>query len=186
MKRNQLRITEFLLIICMILGTIFPVCAESENAAPEISAASGILMEVETGKILYEKDSNTRRSPASVTKVMTLLLIFEQLESGKLSLDDIVTTSAHAKSMGGSQVFLEEGEQQNVETMIKCIVIASGNDASVAMAEHIAGSEQSFVDRMNQRALELGMKNTHFVDCCGLTDSDAHYTTASDIALMSR
>ena len=106
-------------------------------------------MEVETGKILYEKDSNTRRSPASVTKVMTLLLIFEQLESGKLSLDDIVTTSAHAKSMGGSQVFLEEGEQQNVETMIKCIVIASGNDASVAMAEHIAGSEQSFVDRMN-------------------------------------
>ena len=152
----------------------------------EISAASGILMEVETGKILYEKDSNTRRSPASVTKVMTLLLIFEQLESGKLSLDDIVTTSAHAKSMGGSQVFLEEGEQQNVETMIKCIVIASGNDASVAMAEHIAGSEQSFVDRMNQRALELGMKNTHFVDCCGLTDSDAHYTTAYDIALMSR
>ena len=186
MKRKQLRITGFLLTICMILGTIFPVLAEAENTSLEISAASGILMEVETGKILYEKDSNTRRSPASVTKVMTLLLIFEQLESGKLSLDDIVTTSAHAKSMGGSQVFLEEGEQQNVETMIKCIVIASGNDASVAMAEHIAGSEQSFVDRMNQRALELGMKNTHFVDCCGLTDSDAHYTTAYDIALMSR
>ena len=186
MKRKQLRITGFLLTICMILGTIFPVLAEAENTSLEISAASGILMEVETGKILYEKDSNTKRSPASVTKVMTLLLIFEQLESGKLSLDDIVTTSAHAKSMGGSQVFLEEGEQQNVETMIKCIVIASGNDASVAMAEHIAGSEQSFVDRMNQRALELGMKNTHFVDCCGLTDSDAHYTTAYDIALMSR
>ena len=186
MKRKQLRITGILLTICMILGTIFPVLAETENTSLEISAASGILMEVETGKILYEKDSNTRRSPASVTKVMTLLLIFEQLESGKLSLDDIVTTSAHAKSMGGSQVFLEEGEQQNVETMIKCIVIASGNDASVAMAEHIAGSEQSFVDRMNQRALELGMKNTHFVDCCGLTDSDAHYTTAYDIALMSR
>ena len=186
MKRKQLRITGILLTICMILGTIFPVLAETENTSLEISAASGILMEVETGKILYEKDSNTRRSPASVTKVMTLLLIFEQLESGKLSLDDIVTTSAHAKSMGGSQVFLEEGEQQNVETMIKCIVIASGNDASVAMAEHIAGSEQSFVDRMNQRALELGMKNTHFADCCGLTDSDAHYTTAYDIALMSR
>ena len=186
MKKRHLRITGLFLIICMILSTIFPVRAETESISPEILAASGILMEVETGKILYEKDSNTRRSPASVTKVMTLLLIFEQLDSGKLSLNDTVTTSAHAKSMGGSQVFLEEGEQQSVETMIKCIVIASGNDASVAMAEHIAGSEQSFVNRMNQRAEELGMKNTHFVDCCGLTDSDEHYTSAYDIALMSR
>ena len=186
MKKRHLRITGLFLIICMILSTIFPVRAETESISPEILAASGILMEVETGKILYEKDSNTRRCPASVTKVMTLLLIFEQLDSGKLSLNDTVTTSAHAKSMGGSQVFLEEGEQQSVETMIKCIVIASGNDASVAMAEHIAGSEQSFVNRMNQRAEELGMKNTHFVDCCGLTDSDEHYTSAYDIALMSR
>ena len=186
MKKRHLRITGLFLIICMILSTIFPVRAETESISPEILAASGILMEVETGKILCEKDSNTRRSPASVTKVMTLLLIFEQLDSGKLSLNDTVTTSAHAKSMGGSQVFLEEGEQQSVETMIKCIVVASGNDASVAMAEHIAGSEQSFVNRMNQRAEELGMKNTHFVDCCGLTDSDEHYTSAYDIALMSR
>ena len=112
MKKRHLRITGLFLIICMILSTIFPVRAETESISPEILAASGILMEVETGKILYEKDSNTRRCPASVTKVMTLLLIFEQLDSGKLSLNDTVTTSAHAKSMGGSQVFLEEGEQQ--------------------------------------------------------------------------
>ena len=186
MKKRQLRITAFLVLICMVLITVSPVYAETERTPLEISAASGLLMEVETGTILYEKDSNTRRSPASVTKVMTLLLIFEQLDAGNLKLDDTVTTSAHAKSMGGSQVFLEEGEQQSVETMIKCIVIASGNDASVAMAEHIAGSEQSFVEQMNRRASELGMKNTHFVDCCGLTDSDDHYTTAYDIALMSR
>ena len=117
---------------------------------------------------------------------MTLLLIFEEIEKGNLKLDDTVITSAHAKSMGGSQVFLEEGETQTVETMIKCIVIASGNDASVAMAEHIAGSEPEFVNAMNKKAQALGMKNTHFVDCCGLTDSDDHYTTAYDIALMSR
>ena len=159
---------------------------ENSTSGPELSAPSAVLMETETGQFVYAKDKDTRRSPASVTKIMTLILIFDHLHAGDISLTDPVTTSAHAKSMGGSQVFLEEGEQQNVETMIKCIVIASGNDASVAMAEHIAGSEQSFVDRMNQRALELGMKNTHFVDCCGLTDSDAHYTTAYDIVLMSR
>ena len=143
-------------------------------------------MEPETKTILYEKDKDTRRSPASVTKVMTLLLIFDHLKDGSLKLTDTVTTSAHAKSMGGSQVFLEEGETQDVETMIKCIVVASGNDASVAMAEHIAGSEEAFVKEMNVRAEGLGMENTHFVDCCGLTDSDEHYTTAYDIALMSR
>ena len=117
---------------------------------------------------------------------MTLLLIFDHLKDGSLKLTDTVMTSAHAKSMGGSQVFLEEGETQDVETMIKCIVVASGNDASVAMAEHIAGSEEAFVKEMNARAEGLGMENTHFVDCCGLTDSDEHYTTAYDIALMSR
>lgn len=126
------------------------------------------------------------RSPASITKIMTLILIFDALEKGSLKMDDTVITSAYAKSMGGSQVFLEEGETQTVETMIKCIVVASGNDASVAMAEHICGSEQEFVRHMNERAAGLGMKNTNFEDCCGLTDSANHYTTAEDIAIMSR
>lgn len=113
-------------------------------------------MEASTGTVIYEKDSDTRRSPASITKIMTLILIFDALENGTLKMDDLVTTSAYAKSMGGSQVFLEEGETQDVETMIKCIVIASGNDASVAMAEHIGGSEQEFVKRMNERQQGLG------------------------------
>ena len=162
---------------------------EQEPAATDdtlVQAPSALLMEAGTGTVIYEKDPDTRRSPASITKIMTLILIFDALENGTLKMDDIVTTSAYAKSMGGSQVFLEEGETQDVETMIKCIVIASGNDASVAMAEHIGGSEQEFVRQMNERAAGLGMKNTHFVDCCGLTDSTDHYTTARDIALMSR
>lgn len=159
---------------------------QQTESADLIQAPSGVLMEAQTGTVIYQKDSDTRRSPASITKIMTLILIFDTLEKGNLKLDDIVTTSAYAKSMGGSQVFLEEGETQTVETLIKCIVIASGNDASVAMAEHICGSEQEFVRHMNERATELGMKNTHFEDCCGLTDSSNHYTTARDIAIMSR
>ena len=151
-----------------------------------VQAPSALLMEADTGTVIYEKEADTRRSPASITKIMTLILIFDALENGTLKLTDTVTTSAYAKSMGGSQVFLEEGETQNVETMIKCIVIASGNDASVAMAEHIGGSEAEFVRRMNERAAGLGMENTHFTDCCGLTDSQEHYTTARDIAIMSR
>lgn len=153
---------------------------------PEISAPSAVLMEASTGQIIYEKNGEEQRSPASITKIMTLILIFDAIDSGKISLSDQVVTSAYAKSMGGSQVFLEEGEVQTVETLIKCIVIASGNDASVAMAEYIAGSEEEFVRQMNERAAGLGMENTHFVDCCGLTDSTDHYTTARDIALMSR
>ena len=160
--------------------------ADKGQEAVLIDAPSGILMEAETGAVLFEKDADTRRSPASITKIMTLILIFDALEAGKLTMEEQVTTSAHAKSMGGSQVYLEEGETQDVETMIKCIVIASGNDASVAMAEHISGSEQEFVRRMNERAGELGMENTNFEDCCGLTDSPNHYTTARDIAVMSR
>jgi len=151
-----------------------------------ITAPHGVLMEASTGKIIYEKDMDTRVKPASITKIMTLLLIFDELEKGNLHMEDQVVTSAYAKSMGGSQVFLEEGEKQSVETMIKCIVIASGNDASVAMAEHIAGSESEFVKRMNERAAGLGMENTHFEDCCGLTESDNHYTSAHDVAKMSR
>lgn len=159
---------------------------QQTESADLIQAPSGVLMEAQTGTVIYQKDLDTRRSPASITKIMTLILIFDALEKGNLKLDDIVTTSAYAKSMGGSQVFLEEGETQTVETLIKCIVIASGNDASVAMAEHICGSEQEFVRHMNERATELGMKNTHFEDCCGLTDSSNHYATARDIAIMSR
>ena len=159
---------------------------QQTESADLIQAPSGVLMEAQTGTGIYQKESDTRRSPASITKSMTLILSFDALEKGNLKLDDIVTTSAYAKSMGGSQVFLEEGETQTVETLIKCIVIASGNDASVAMAEHICGSEQEFVRHMNERATELGMKNTHFEDCCGLTDSSNHYTTARDIAIMSR
>jgi D-alanyl-D-alanine carboxypeptidase (penicillin-binding protein 5/6) len=151
-----------------------------------ISSPHGILMEASTGEIIYQKGEDERVSPASITKIMTLLLTFEELEKGNIALDDLVTTSAYAKSMGGSQVFLEEGEQQTVETLIKCIVIASGNDASVAMAEYIGGSEGEFVNRMNRKAQQLGMENTHFEDCCGLTESSNHYTTARDVAIMSR
>ena len=117
---------------------------------------------------------------------MTLILIFDALENGTITLEEEITTSNYAKSMGGSQVFLEEGEKQTVDTMMKCIVVASANDASVAMAERIAGSEAEFVNRMNERAAGLGMTNTHFEDCCGLTDSDNHYSSARDVAIMSR
>ena len=151
-----------------------------------LQSKSVLLMEASTGTIIYENNSEEQLSPASITKIMTLILIFDAIESGRIKMDDMVTTSSYAKSMGGSQVFLEEGEQQTVETMIKCIVVASGNDAAVAMAEHIAGSEAEFVNQMNERAKGLGMNGTHFIDCCGLTDSDEHYTTAKDVAIMSR
>lgn len=155
-------------------------------AGPEVSAPSAVLMEASTGTVIYEKDADERRSPASITKIMTLLLVFEALERGEIALTDEVVTSDYAQSMGGSQVFLEAGEVQTVETLIKCIAIASGNDASVAMAEYISGSESSFVENMNAKAEELGLLGTHFVDCCGLSDSDQHYTTARDVAVMSR
>ena len=155
-------------------------------AAPEIDAPSYILMEASTGKVICEQNADERRSPASITKIMTLLLIFDYLNTGRVTLQSEVTTSAYAKSMGGSQVFLEEGEVQTLETMIKCIAVASGNDASVAVAEFLAGSEAEFVKLMNLRAEELGMENTHFEDCCGLTDSDGHYSSARDVAIMSR
>lgn len=156
------------------------------QAAPEVSAPSYILMETSTGQIICEQEADVRRSPASITKIMTLLLIFDHLDTGRIKLEDEVITSAHAKSMGGSQVFLEEGEVQTLDTMIKCIAVASGNDACVAAAEYIAGSEEEFVKLMNQKAEELRMDNTHFEDCCGLSDSDEHYTTARDVAIMSR
>ena len=180
---------RFLCVWLLVFSIFLPCGTAAAEDTAELSGVvspSYVLMEPETGTLICGKEKDTRRSPASVTKIMTLLLIFDSLEKGSLSLEDTVTTSVYAKSMGGSQVYLEEGEIQSVETLIKCIVIASGNDASVAMAEHIAGSEQEFVKMMNDRAAGLGMKNTHFEDCCGLTDSDGHYTTAYDIALMSR
>lgn len=151
-----------------------------------LASPSAILMEASTGTILFEKNPDEIRSPASITKIMTLLLTFEALEKGRIKLEDEVCTSAYAKSMGGSQVFLEEGEIQTVETLIKCITVASGNDASVAIAEYIAGSEEEFVNQMNQKAEQLGLKNTHFLDCCGLSSNKEHHTTARDVALMSR
>ena len=158
---------------------------EQQTSGPEITSPSAILMEAAGGNVIWEKDADTRRAPASVTKVMTLLLIFDALEEGKIALEDDVQTSEYAASMGGSQVFLEPGETQTVDTLIKCIAVASANDACVAMAEYIGGSEEAFVEQMNQRAEGLGMVNTHFVNCNGL-DTDGHETTARDIALMSR
>ncbi len=151
-----------------------------------ISAPSVILVEASTGQIVYEVNATERRCPASITKIMTLLLAFEHIKGGKIKLEDQVITSKYASSMGGSQVFLAEGETQTLDTMLKCIAVASGNDASVAVAEHIAGSEEAFVGLMNEKAAELGMVDTHFEDCCGLTNSDNHYTSAKDVAIMSR
>ena len=170
----------------LVTQTVFLNMTILVNAAPEVNTPSYIVMEASTGQVICEQDADTRRSPASITKIMTLLIIFEHLKSGRIRLDDQVTTSAYAKSMGGSQVFLEEGETQTLETMIKCIAVASGNDASVAVAEYIAGSEGEFVKLMNEKAESLGMQNTHFEDCCGLTDSDGHYSSAKDVAIMSR
>ena len=164
--------------------------ADAESAPAEtdtlgISAPSAILMEASTGTVVLEKNAHEKLPPASVTKIMTLLLIFDAIAQGKIHLEDTVTTSEYAASMGGSQVFLEAGETQSVDTLIKCISVASGNDASVAMAEYVAGTESLFVEMMNERAQELGMNDTHFVNCCGL-DTEGHVTSAYDIALMSR
>ena len=183
LKKEKKRTAVFTAILCLCMTMLQPVKA---YAAPEVSAPSYVVMEASTGQVICEQDAETRRSPASITKIMTLLVIFDHLEKGRISLEDKVTTSAYAKSMGGSQVFLEEGESQTLDTMIKCITVASGNDASVAVAEYIAGSESEFVKLMNEKAESLGMQNTHFEDCCGLTDSDNHYTSAKDVAIMSR
>ena len=188
MKQYRIRICAWIIALIILIGNPMSVLAENTTApsGPEIGAPSALLMEASTGTVIYEKNADEPQNPASVTKIMTLILIFDALQSGKIKLSDEVVTSAYAKSMGGSQVFLEEGEIQTVETLIKCIVIASGNDASVAMAEYIGGDEGTFVRMMNERAAGLGMEHTTFVDCCGLTEDPAHVTTARDIALMSR
>ena len=150
-----------------------------------LSCASCVLMEKETGAFLLEENSHEKLEPASVTKIMTLLLVMEAVDSGQLSLEDLVTVSAYAAGMGGSQVYLKEGEQMPVSEMIKCVTVVSGNDCAVALAEHLAGSEGAFVTRMNQRAQELGMADTAFLNCTGLP-AQGHVTSAHDIALMSR
>ena len=174
------RVLPILLAIMLLLST-----AHAAPAGLQLNAGSAILMEKETGSVLYESNAHEKLEPASVTKVMTLLLIMEALDSGRITKDDMVTVSAYAASMGGSQVFLEEGEQMSVHEMLKCVAVSSANDAAVAMAEHLAGSESAFVEKMNARAGELGMTDTHFSNCTGLPISD-HYTSAHDIALMSR
>ncbi|MGE9754503.1 D-alanyl-D-alanine carboxypeptidase DacF [Bacillus inaquosorum] len=148
-------------------------------------AKSAVLIERDTGKVLYNKNSNERLAPASMTKIMTMLLIMEALDEGKIKMSDKVRTSEHAASMGGSQIFLEPGEEMTVEEMLKGIAIASGNDASVAMAEFISGSEEEFVRKMNKKAKELGLKNTSFKNPTGLTE-EGHYSSAYDMAIMAK
>ena len=173
---------------------LFALCAVPAHAAnaagavvgaPVMEVPAAVLMEKETGTVLYEHNSRQKREPASVTKVMTLLLVMEAIDGGTLSYDDVVTVSAHAASMGGSQVYMKENEQMTVRDMVKAVAVVSANDGSVALAEHLAGSEEAFVARMNRRAAELGMEDTCFVNCTGLPAA-GHLTSARDIALMSR
>ena len=183
-------ITVLMTAVMLALTGSFAVMAEDETEGENggtvtVTAASVLLMEASSGKVLFEKDADTKRPPASVTKVMTILLIYDALSEGKIHKEDVVTVSEYAASMGGSQVFLEAGEEQTVDTLLKCIIVSSANDACVAMAELIAGTEEAFVQQMNERAKGLGMKNTVFKNCNGL-DADGHVTTARDIALMSR
>jgi len=174
------------LLLCFLLAAPAAALDAQDPAAPEVAAPSAVLIERETGTVLYAKDETERRPPASVTKVMTLLLIAEAVDSGELALDDMVTASERAASMGGSQIWLEVGEQLSVSDMIKCVAVVSANDCAVALAEHLCGSEAAFVERMNRRAEELGLENTQFTNCTGLFDDTAHYTCALDIAIMSR
>lgn len=180
MRKTMIRFWSIVLAVILLC----PMNVSAEEAIG-IEAPHAVLMEASTGTVLYEKDAHTAVPPASVTKIMTMLLIFEALEEGKIKLSDTVTVSEKAASMGGSQVYLEPNEKQTVDTMLKCIAIASANDACVAMAEHISGSEEAFVNKMNERAKALGMENSHFVNCNGL-DAEGHVISAYDVALMSR
>lgn len=187
-KCDSRRKKAFIMGVCMLFISILFGKIQSnaeDNQSIDLESPSCILIEAQTGEVLYEKNSDEAMAPASVTKIMTLLLTFEAIDKGQISMDDIVTVSEHAASMGGSQCFFETGEEQTVEDMIKCIIIASGNDAAVAMAEKIAGSEEAFVNMMNEKARKLGMKNACFKNACGL-DVEGHKMSARDIALMSR
>lgn len=189
MKFKQKRIVLLLMATVMMLSLI-PIASaqeQSSDALGELPCVSAILMDATTGQVILEQNADAALPPASVTKVMTLLLVMEAVDGGKIALTDTVTVSARAASMGGSQVYLKEGETMSVEEMLKCVVIASANDCAVALAEHVAGSEASFVSAMNARASELGMVNTHFENTNGLDDTAAnHLTSARDIAIMSR
>ena len=169
----------------LALSALTLLCAPAYALPAEVTAPSAILMEKTTGRVLCEQDADVQYEPASVTKVMTLLLAMEAIDGGRLSWDDMVTASPHAISMGGSQIWLKENEQMTVRDMVKAVTVVSANDCAVALAEHVAGSETAFVDRMNQRARELGMERTNFVNCTGLP-APGHLTCAYDIALMSR
>lgn len=173
------------MIAALLTAALCILPAAAVTGAPEVEAGAVVLMEKETGTVLYEQNAHEQLEPASVTKVMTMLLVMEALDSGRITTDEMVTVSAHAASMGGSQVFLKEGEQMTVRDMLKSVAVASGNDAAVALAEHIAGSESGFVELMNRRAAELGMNDTKFQNCTGLPAA-GHVTSAYDIALMSR
>ncbi len=174
-------VVGFLCVMLLFAG--FPAAAEGDALSP--NAKASLLMEAGTGRVLFENNSHEALPPASVTKIMTMLLIMEAIESGQISFDDVVTASENAKRMGGSTIFLDTGEEMRVYDLMKGIAVASGNDACVAMAEYLAGTEGAFVEKMNARAAELGMENTHFVNCNGLP-ADGHVTSAHDIALMSR
>ena len=176
----------YVLLICLLLGVV-PGAARAVDM--DLPVKSAILMDVATGTILYEQDAHTPLAPASVTKVMTMLLIMEAIDSGAIGWQDMVTASESAAAKGGSQIYLKVGEQMSVADMVKAIAVSSANDCACAMAEHIAGSEAAFVEKMNSRAKELGMNDTHFVNCTGLDDDAAaadHKTSAHDIAVMSR
>ena len=181
------RVLACLLAVILFVSSIgLAAGAEEENTKEDtLAAPSAILMEANTGMILYEKNPDEKRPCASITKVMTLLLVMEALDDGKIALSDMVSTSEHAASMGGSDIWLKPGESMSVDDLLKATVIASANDAAVALAEYVAGSEEAFLDQMNQRAKELGMTNTVFKNCNGL-DEEGHVTTARDVAIMSR
>ncbi|BFT71361.1 D-alanyl-D-alanine carboxypeptidase [Paenibacillus sp. CGMCC 1.16610] len=185
--RKKGLISLICLQLCVML--ILPAAYAEEKKAPTVdltpNAQSAVLMDADTGTVIAEKNKDTKLPPASITKIMTMLLIMEAIDKGNIKMDEKVRVSEYAASMGGSQIFLEPGEEMTVQEMLKGIAMASGNDASVAMAEKIAGSEENFVQMMNERAQQLGMKNTHFSNCNGLPVAN-HYTTANDIAVMSR
>ncbi|NBI68474.1 D-alanyl-D-alanine carboxypeptidase [Pseudoflavonifractor sp. 60] len=174
-----------LLLAALLLAVQLPMASAAADSGLTLSCASCLLMEKETGTILLEDNAHEKLEPASVTKIMTLLLVMEAVDSGRVSLEDLVTVSPYAAGMGGSQVYLEPGEQMTVSEMIKCVTVVSGNDCAAALAEHLAGSEGAFVTQMNQRAQELGMTDTTFLNCTGLP-AQGHVTSAHDIALMSR
>ena len=175
------RAAGFLAALVLVWGMAVP-CWGVELT---LTSHAALLMEKTTGEILYAQNEHEARPPASVTKIMTVLLTMEAIDSGRIALDDMVTVSAYAAGMGGSQVFLAEGEQMSVDDLLKAVCVSSGNDAAVALAEHVAGVTELFVEQMNNRARELGMNDTHFVNCTGLT-AEGHVTSAYDIALMSR